>query len=627
MRCSNCGFENNNTNKFCVKCGAELSVPENKPKTKKDNGINKKVVTIIISAIVLAAVVIGVIFAVLQFSNSKHPTIEEPLIYVTKNELFCCKDTKDGVENICISNNFGGLYKLSNDNKYIIYIEGEREGNNTLYALEWSNEKAEKIPLGNNAYSIDYILGSAEKIYYSCKINEDEREIFCTDLNGNPQSVFKAEHDCACWCRDSKGNAKNLIFGYVNENKKQNIIAVNTESNSHYTISSNCDYYDNCSFPGNKIDYNDFDYANLEKIYFIEDNTLYSSDMFGNKEMISSDVRDVRVNGTDVYYLTIDNVFEDVYSNSYLYGEYDDSDSDDNPTYFSTGSVYYYNELTGSNLRLLSNVTAEKIDCDWCIGKNQKANMALYLRNCINYDAYDFNFDYDKPYDNFKKDENNIDFDEEYYILSGENAIKITTEYAVDEIKACPEQEGYLITCIPNGIEKDSEEYYEDNRKIYYFPKNVSSFDDAKMVAQNVYRYIYTEAVKGNEVIIKDGVYTETQYDYFETYTAVIGEDEIKNVWWITSDGEDLYVYSYKKDYDYEVYKYSSSGFQYLGDSAHGLERIQSNGRFYTVSNVDYDNMTFDIICCDGNKKYSVATNVNEILNNENPSIYELFYY
>lgn len=625
MHCSSCGFENSDTNKFCIKCGTNLCVPEQKPKTKKDIGINKKVVTIIVTAIILAAIVFGIVFAVLQFSNSKNSIIEEPLIYETKNELFCCKDIKGGVENICISNNFGGLYQLSYDNKYIIYIEGERNGSNTLYALEWNNEKAEKIPIGNNAYSIDYVLGSAEKIYYSCKINEEGEELFCTDLNGNQQSIFKTEYDFYCWCRDSNGNAKNLIYETKNENKKTNIISVNTESNNYYTISSNCDN-NSSSFPGTKIDYNDFDYDNLEKIYFIEDNTLYSSDMFGNKEMISSDVRDVCVKATDVYYQTIDNVFDDFYYDSYVNGKSNEHDSNNNQTYLSTGSVYYYNELTGNNLRLLSNVTAEEIEYDWCTRKNQKNNIVVYLRNCIDYDAYDFNFDYDMPYDNFKKDANNIDFDEEYYILSGENAIKITTEYAVDEIEACPEQEGYLITCIPNGIEKDTDEYYEDNRKIYYFPKNASSFDDAKMVAQNVYRYIYTEKVKGNEIIIKDGVCVETQYDYFETFTAVIGEDEIKNVWSITSDGEDLYIYTYKKGYVYEVYKYSNSGLQYLGDSTCGLERIQSNGRFYTVSNVDYDNLTtFDIVCYDGDKKYTVATDANEILNNENTSFYELF--
>lgn len=634
MYCPKCGIENDNSNKFCSFCGADLSATVQNPKVKKSKGINKNAATIIICAVALIAIIIGVIFAVLHFAKEKPSTIEAPFIYETENELFYCKDAKVGVESVCVSDNYAGVYMLSNDNKYIIYIEGERSGSNTLYALEWSNEKAEKIPIGNNAYSIEYVLGSAEKIYYSCKINEDELELFCTDLNGNSQSIMKFENGFTMpWMWASKGNAENLILIAENENEKQSIIAVNTESNSHYTISSNCDdeYY--CSFPGNKWHFNCSDYDNASKIYFIEDNTLYFSDMFGNKKMISSDIRDVCVNGTDVYFQTIENVFEDVYSDSYLYGEYDDYDSDDDQTYLSTGSVYYYDELTGNNLRLLSNVTAEEIEYDTCRGKNQAINIVLYLRNCTNYDRYDFNFDYEYPYNNFEfeveESTYDIDFDEEYYILSGKNAVEITTGYTVDDIEACPEQEGCLITCIPNGVNARTDAYYENNRKIYYLPENASSFNDAKMAAQNVFGYAYTETVDSNEIIIKDIVRVDIEDDYAETFTAVIGNDEIKNVWCIISDGENLYYYTHKKDYISEVYKYSSSGSQYLGESQYmrdGLEEMK-NGKFYTATNYNQENGTFDIVCYEGEKKYTVATDVLEISGIDSSSSFYMVFY
>lgn len=642
MICPKCGKDNNDSNIFCSFCGADISATAHNSKAKKSNGISKNAATVIICTVALIAIIIGVVFAFLHFSKEEPSTIEAPFvyetdgapfIYETENELFYCKDIKDGVESVCVSDNYAGVYMLSNDNKYIIYIEGERTGSNTLYALEWSNENAEKIPLGNNAYSIYYVLGSAEKIYYANKINEEERELFCTDLSGNSQSIMRFENDFNMpWEWTSKGNAKNLILVAQNENEKLDIIAVNTESNSHYTISSNCDDYYNCSFPGNKWHFNYADYDNASKIYFIEDNILYSSDMFGNKEMISSDARDVRVNGTDVYYQTIDNVFEDVYSDSYLYGEYDDYNSNDNPTYLSTGSVYYYDELTGNNLRLLSNVTAEKIEYEISSGKNQAINIVLYLRNCTNYDAYDFNFDYEYPYNNFVEDElnpYNIDFDEEYYVLSGENAINITTGYTVDDIEACPEQEGCLITCLPNGVKKHTDSYYENNRKIYYLPKNASSFDDAKMAAQNVFGYAYTETVNGNEIIIKDVIREDIEDDYVETFTAVIGKDEIKNVCYMTSDGENLYYYTPKKDEIYEVYKYSDLGSQYLGESQYMLDDLGviKNGRLYASTNYNQETETFDIVCYEGEKKYTVATDVLEISYiYSSSSFYEVFY-
>lgn len=609
MHCPTCGCENPEGSITCSVCGNALDTKNifqstSISKVKNNKTISKKLIAVIILLLlIIVMAIVTIIFH--QFNSSKISDISQPFIYVTEKELYYCRDLNDGVESVCISNNYAGRYEFSNDNRYIFYSEGTEESN-ILYAFEWNKEQAEKIPIGKNIGTIEYVLGDSEKIYYT---DLTGKELFCTDLMGNSQSIIKfADYISSPWLWASKGNAKYLIYMENKETEygdKTIIYAVNTDDNSSKIISSNCDdRYGR--FPGSKFDFNYADYDNITKIYFIEDNKLYVSDMLGNRKLISSEVRDVCVSGTNIYYQTIDNIYEDVYSKNYLYGDY--QDDNENLDCLSIGSLCYYDELSGNNLNLLNNITAESIDRSITYGKNGEIYKTVYLRNCYNYDIYDFNFAYTHPYDNFDAEEGikPIDFSEEYYLIKNGNAIKINTGYEVYSIDYCPDKNAYKIRCVPNGMSLYNEKN-NDICTIYYLPENATSFDSAEIVANNVFDYVYTDLIKEKEIIFKN--YYEFNDDT-EISTMIIGKDEINNVFpYLYSDGLDLY-YCVKSGGMWSIYKYSNGKKIKVAESYTPSDFVKISDKYYTLT--DYENDICEITCFTDDKQYKISSNIDD---------------
>lgn len=641
MYCPTCGCENPDESTKCNVCGTILKTNVNPNQANIDNISNKNIKTpkksfdknkiIIISLIIaiVTVIIVAVVFVVSNLKSTQNSTDNQPFIYETETELYYYKNVKDGVESICLSDNYGDEYRLSQNYQYIFFTES----NDTLYALELNNDNAEKVAIANNVKHIDYILGNAEKVYY-----ETENTLYCSDLEGYSEKLLDFEKTIDMpfsWV--SKEKPKNLIIEEridVDENHGfSKLYSIYTETNKVTTISENCDkdyYHGKYGYPGKKYDFDITNYDNISNIYFIEENKLYISDMLGNKRIISSDVRDVVVDGTDVYYQVIDKTYEDVYSTNYMYGYGFDSEC-----YFTTGSFYYYDETSGNNIKLLDNITADAIDYDLMYYSDNSVHKDLYLRNCYNYDIYDFNFDYEYPYDNFddydyREGTNKIEYNEEYYVLNNGNVIKIDTDCYVRSIEYCVDKGGYIIMCIP----EDSPRYwdYYDTYTFYFLPEDANSFESAEIVASGVYGYVYTDFVKGKEIIFKDFKEVTINrdgyvYDEYEIATMVIGEDEIQNVYPILiCDGEDI-LYSVRENQIWNIYKYSEGKKIKVAESSLPCDYGRFSKRYYVVTKYYEESDACDIVCVDGENQYEVASNIiwqgYEVLNSD--SMYVIY--
>lgn len=82
MRCSNCGWENKDTNKFCVKCGEKMNA-DTSPNISKNTGKKNKPKAIILIAVAVLTVIISVALIInhsaksLPDSNNKNIELSE----------------------------------------------------------------------------------------------------------------------------------------------------------------------------------------------------------------------------------------------------------------------------------------------------------------------------------------------------------------------------------------------------------------------------------------------------------------------------------------------------------------------------------------------------------------------
>lgn len=325
MNCNKCGSIIPDNSQFCAFCGASIELaevdvektavyepvkdvaqtqvftpqtPAPKEKKKSKKGL---IIGIIAAVLALLAAAAAVFFFV--FKNNKKD-IKVPLIYYSENKLYATKELKENEDAFEVCSDYAGDYKLTSDNKYIVYTQNlqehgsEEEGlyyTSDLYYRELFSKKSEPVLLARGISDMRAVAGSVDAVYY-----EKNDAIYKTDKQLNTDKliddafVVEINLKSGRMLSASSNYASDAQSEYAEDNEL-NLIDLNT--NKVYPISSKT------------INYNWN--SDLSKVYFIENGTLYCSDAMGNREKISesNNVSEFYYCENCVYYTVLDKTF------------------------------------------------------------------------------------------------------------------------------------------------------------------------------------------------------------------------------------------------------------------------------------------------------------------------------
>ena len=320
MKCSNCNQQIPENAQFCAFCGAMVSNnPYEKPVLPKNNIAqayvpvqaggadkpkkSKKGLIIGLSAGFLVLVLaVAAVFVII--SKNKNTEIKVPFIYYSENKLFACEELKEKSEAFEVCSDYAGDYRLTSDNKYIVYTRNMTEHETydegiyytyDLYYRELFNEKESGVLLAKGISELETVIGSADAVYY-----EKNDAVYKTDKQLNTDKVIDSAY----------------------------IVEINEKSGRMLTSTDNINYDgDNEYVQDNELNIIDLKTNKVQKIaskatnyiwnedlslfYFVENGALYSSNPNGEKNKISEkdNVKDFYLAKDGVYYTVLDKNF------------------------------------------------------------------------------------------------------------------------------------------------------------------------------------------------------------------------------------------------------------------------------------------------------------------------------
>lgn len=324
MNCNKCGSIIPNDAMFCAFCGAPIEAtpaveektavyepvktipaepasPVQSPAPQKPKKSKKGLVIGIIAAVLaLLAAAAAVFFFVFKNRNKE---LKVPLIYYTENKLYATEEVKENEEAFEVCTDYAGDYKLTSDNKYIVYTQNlqehgsDEEGlyyTSDLYYTELFNKKFEPVLLAKGISDVRAVSGAVDAVYY-----EKNDAIYKTDKQLNTDKLLDNAYIVEMNLKDGRilsvsGNDYDEESG---EMPASEISMIDLNENKVYPISSST------------VNYNWSD--DLSKVYFLENGTLYCSDAKGNREKISdgNNVNEFYYCEDCVYYTVIDKTF------------------------------------------------------------------------------------------------------------------------------------------------------------------------------------------------------------------------------------------------------------------------------------------------------------------------------
>ena len=150
----------------------------------------------IVAGVVVLALAIAAVFIII--SKNKNKEVDVPLIYYSENKLFACDELKEKSEAFEVCSNYAGSYKLTSDNKFIVYTQNMTEHETydegtyytyDLYYRELYNEKQPEVLLAKGITNLDTVLGSVDAVYY-----EKNDAVYKTDNQSNTDKVIDDAH-------------------------------------------------------------------------------------------------------------------------------------------------------------------------------------------------------------------------------------------------------------------------------------------------------------------------------------------------------------------------------------------------------------------------------------------------
>ncbi|MGN0461799.1 MAG: zinc-ribbon domain-containing protein [Ruminococcus sp.] len=142
MRCSNCGSENKDTNKFCVKCGTKLN-QETLSCVSNNTEKNSKLKTFAIIGIVVLAIIVAAVLIINHINKSSSDntsnnvemnaeTSAQTITEGVSSTIDETSDNKSAVDNTTISDNKNKKNKKSDniyffEDKYYFFVDDNGE--------------------------------------------------------------------------------------------------------------------------------------------------------------------------------------------------------------------------------------------------------------------------------------------------------------------------------------------------------------------------------------------------------------------------------------------------------------------------------------------------------------------
>ncbi len=240
--------------------------------SKKKKGVIIGVIAAVLAVSVVGAAVIGVFF-----KSPKDAVKKAPFIYAADDELYAFKEISEKAEPFMICDDYSGGFRMSENNKYIVYCVNEERGDEygytyDLYYKEMFNKKDEGTLLARGISSLDNVVGNIDTVYYT-----KNGSIYATDTKGNNRKLF----------------ADGRIAAFSDDNSKMLVTASNKGEEEFYSyrlhiIDLKTEKVQTISKKVNDYCYN----SSLSKIAFIENDSLYIGGFGVEKQKISGKVND-----------------------------------------------------------------------------------------------------------------------------------------------------------------------------------------------------------------------------------------------------------------------------------------------------------------------------------------------
>ena len=416
LTCPNCGAQAKPGSKFCQSCGAAITqapvveeqpvvVPTQEPIAPQEEQFfdpaapaapvkaKKKLplLPIILGAVgvvVVAAIVILLLTGTISFGKKKGPSYA---LYVKDGEMFynsLKKNSKswqvtdklfdsDEFENEDIANYGGRLaYSsyLSDNGKYIFYIDKLDENGATLYYREVGNDKAEPVKIDSDIEAGFYINEAANLVTYM-KDSDDSNTLYQYNVKKDSKEKIASDvYDC----RVSE-DGKTILF----ENDEGNIYLKVAGKDKEKLAS--------------EIDSMEYVSKDMKTFYYTKEDSLYKQVIGKDKEKIASDINEVLkiYESGEIYYTAGES--KEVPLMDYVTDDLKNSDaamvepvSPSYPNYPSRPSSPYWwqydtdEEYNAAYAQYETDLAAYNAECDRLDKEYQQAQEAYYAAQ----DAY-----------------------------------------------------------------------------------------------------------------------------------------------------------------------------------------------------------------------------------------------
>ncbi|MDE6659949.1 MAG: hypothetical protein K2K01_07550, partial [Eubacterium sp.] len=662
---------------------AETVVQEEKPavapivaapqvNAKKKN--TKKPIIISLIAII-AVLAIAAVAVFMLFGNKSDSKTVAPVVYNTDDELVVVESLgNDEAKTFTVTEDYAGSYMLSPNYKYIVYSENlqkhdddyddyEERSTYDIYCKKIGDEKDKGQLIAKNASSISYITGDIDKIYF-----EKNDDVYVADIEGESKKIAKdvrvdnvIEDGKYFFCtkyqpgkEDEDGNYGDPTYA---------LKYIETETGDVVKISDKAQNYS-------------FDSAS-EKVYFVQNDNLYSSDKSGDKKSIAKNISDFTVANDKVYYTCLDKEFTyyDFVSDSYAdtdsklsepnWEDYEPDIKNYEKEKYDDFWEEYFTETDYDAYYKARDKANEKYDADR--EKYYAALDRIYLRESLKensyyrtYSLYVFNngegkkitdnvsssyasaiakLDYTKkdyytdtvetyiyttPLDKLKK----ISIDKVKGVEDVSNYLNkkvksyaaIATSSEIINLDASKEKmsiynvryfdDQYVLCCTK---ESDKEDDY-NQAAVYTLSPNAKSFEDAKLVAEDLYSALY---FNGSYITFTD--YNEKSNGTTMKVGEQVEDDVLPYGIMYQPGSSDFY---YAKDFNEKtrettICKFSNGESEKIADdvlfSVFGFANV--DGKYLVLTDFDIDDGNGTLVCIDGDKKYEIDSNVENIDN------------